>query len=122
MAAPQPSLQASARATERVPPARGASHERRAALDRTRCRLLEEAGGHVARTRLLGHAPRGERVVGTAPQPDGAHVTVMAARSGHGVEAVMPLAGATEADVISASVAQVLAPPVGLLTWWAWST
>jgi transposase len=61
-------------------------------------------------TRLYGRAPRGERVVGTAPQPYGANVTMLAALGSHGVEAVMTMDGATDAEVFRASVDQVLRP------------
>jgi hypothetical protein len=63
-----------------------------------------------ARTRLYGRAPRGERVVGTVPPHDGAKVTRLAALGSHGVEAVMPLDGATDAAVCRASVDQGLCP------------
>ncbi len=50
-------------------------------------------------TRLYGRAPRGEGVVGTVPQHDGANVTLLAALGSHGVEAVMTSDGATAAEV-----------------------
>jgi transposase len=61
-------------------------------------------------TRLYGRAPRGERVVGTVPQNYGANVTMLAALGSRGVEAVMPIEGATDAEVFRAYVTQVLRP------------
>jgi transposase len=61
-------------------------------------------------TRLSGRAPSGERVVGTVPQNYGANVTLLAALGRHGVEAVMTIDGATDAEVFRAYVEQVLRP------------
>jgi transposase len=61
-------------------------------------------------TRLYGRAPRGERVVGTVPQNYGANVTMLAALGSHGVEAVMTMDGATDAEVFRADVEPVLRP------------
>lgn len=63
-------------------------------------------------TRRYGRAPRGERVVGTVPQNYGANVTIRAALGSQGVEAVMTIEGATDAEVFQAYVAQVLRPPL----------
>jgi transposase len=61
-------------------------------------------------TRLDGRAPRGERVVGTVPQNYGANVTMLAALGSHGVEAVMTIDGAPDAEVCRVYVEQVLRP------------
>jgi transposase len=61
-------------------------------------------------TRLYGRAPRGERVVGTVPQNYGSNVTMLAALGSHGVEAVMTIDGATDAEVFRVYVEQVLCP------------
>lgn len=61
-------------------------------------------------TRLYGRAPRGERVIGTIPQNYGTNVTMLAALSSHGVEAVMTIDGATDAEVFRVYVEQVLRP------------
>jgi hypothetical protein len=61
-------------------------------------------------TRQYGRAPRGERVVGAVPQHDGANVTVLAALSLRGVEAVMTSDGAADAEVFRASGEPVLCP------------
>jgi transposase len=61
-------------------------------------------------TRLYGRAPRGERVPGSAPQNDGPNVTLLGALSCTGLEAVMMIEGATDADVFRAYVREVLCP------------
>jgi transposase len=61
-------------------------------------------------TRLYGRAPRGERVVGTVPQNYGANVTMLAALGSHGVEAVMTIDGATDAEVFRVYVEHGLRP------------
>jgi transposase len=61
-------------------------------------------------TRRYGRAPKGERVLGAVPQNYGAHVTMLAALGSHGVEAVMTIDGATDAEVFRVYVEQVLRP------------
>jgi transposase len=61
-------------------------------------------------TRLYGRAPRGERLIGTVSQHDGTNVTMVAALSSHGVEAVMTIDGATDAEVFRVPVEPVLRP------------
>jgi transposase len=61
-------------------------------------------------TRLYGRAPRGERVIGAVPQNDGATVTRRAALGSQGLEAMMTIEGATDAEVFRVSVEQVLRP------------
>jgi transposase len=61
-------------------------------------------------TRVYGRAPQGERVIGAVPQNYGANVTMLAALGSHGVEAVMTIEGATDAEVFRVYVAQVLRP------------
>jgi len=65
-------------------------------------------------TRLYGRAPRGERVVGTVPQNYGANVTMLAALGSQGVEAVMTIEGATDAEVFRVYVEQVRCPMLRL--------
>jgi transposase len=59
-------------------------------------------------TRRFGRAPRGERVIGAVPQNYGANLTMMAALSLHGIEAIMTIEGATDADVFHAYTEHVL--------------
>ena len=80
------------------------------ALDAARFKFIDESGVNLAMTRLYGRAPRGERVVGTVPQNYGANVTMLAALGSHGVEAVMTIDGATDAEVFRVYVEQVLRP------------
>jgi transposase len=61
-------------------------------------------------TRLSGRAPRGARVVGAVPQNYGANVTILAALGSQGVEAVMTIDGATDAEVFRVYVEHVLCP------------
>jgi transposase len=61
-------------------------------------------------TRAYGRAPRGQRVVGAVPQNYGANVTMLAALSLRGIEAVMTIDGATDAEVFRADVEHVLCP------------
>ena len=61
-------------------------------------------------TRLYGRAPRGERVLGSAPQNYGQNVTLLGALSCTGLEAVMTVAGATDSDVFRVYVHEVLGP------------
>jgi transposase len=61
-------------------------------------------------TRLYGRAPKGERVLGAVPQNYGAHVTMLAALGSHGVEAVMTIEGATDAEVFRVYVEQGFRP------------
>lgn len=61
-------------------------------------------------TRRLGRAPRGARAIGAVPQNYGANLTMIAALSLHGIEAVMTIEGATDAEVFQAYTEQVLGP------------
>jgi hypothetical protein len=61
-------------------------------------------------TRRFGRAPRGERVIGAVPQNYGANLTMIAALSLHGIEAVMTIEGATDAEVFQVYTEQVLGP------------
>jgi len=109
-AAQKKSLHADERETDRVRQARAAYQGEIAALDAARFKFIDESGVNLAMTRLYGRAPRGERVVGTVPQNFGANVTMLAALGSHGVEAVMTIDGATDAEVFRVYVAQVLRP------------
>jgi transposase len=109
-AAQKQSLHAVERDTERVQQARTAYQQDIAALDAARFKCIDESGVNLAMTRLYGRAPRGERVVGSVPQNYGANVTILAALGSHGVEAVMTIDGATDAEVFRVYVEQVLRP------------
>jgi transposase len=109
-AAQKKSLHADERDTARVQQARAAYQEEIAALDSERFRFIDESGVNLAMTRLYGRAPRGERAVGSAPQNYGANVTMLAALGSQGIEAVMTIDGATDAEVFRVYVEQVLRP------------
>jgi transposase len=84
-----------------------------ATLDLHRVKFIDESGINLAMTRLYGRAPRGERVLGIAPQNYGPNVTLLGALSCTGLEAVMTIEGATDADVFRAYVREVLCPTLG---------
>jgi transposase len=71
---------------------------------------VDEAGVNLAMTRLYGRAPKGERVIGTVPQNHGDNITLLGALDQQGIQAVMTVTGATDADVFRAYVKQVLGP------------
>jgi transposase len=75
-----------------------------------RLQCMDESGLKLAMTRLYGRAPRGARALGSAPQNSGQNVTILGALSCTGLEAVMTIEGATDADVFRADVCEVLCP------------
>jgi transposase len=81
-----------------------------APLDPRRLKFIDESGVNLAMTRLYGRAPRGERIRDAVPQNYGPNVTMLGALGIQGIEAVMTVEGATDADVFLAYVEHVLAP------------
>ena len=75
-----------------------------------RLTCVDESGVNLARTRLSGRASRGERVIGSVPQHDGSHVTMVGTLGAQGLRALMTVEGATDADVFRTSVTRVLGP------------
>jgi transposase len=71
---------------------------------------VDEASVNLAMTRLYGRAPHRERVHGTVPLTYGANITLLGALSVQGLQAVMTVEGATDADVFRTYVRQVLGP------------
>jgi transposase len=104
------SLHAAERDTPRVQQARTAYRQRTASLALRRLKFVDEAGVNLALTRLYGRAPKGERVMGTVPQNYGENITLLGAVSLEGVQAVMTVNGATDAEVFRTYVKQVLGP------------
>jgi transposase len=104
------SLHASERDTPRVQQARQAYRQRIAALDFERLKFVDESSVNLAMTRLYGRAPAGQRVAGSVPQNYGPNVTVLGALGVHGLQAVMTVDGATDAEVFRTYVKQVLGP------------
>jgi DDE superfamily endonuclease len=111
VAAPKQALHAREQDTERVQQAPASDREAVATRDAQRVKCSEASGGHLARPRLYGRAPSGERRIGAGPQNDGAPVPMLASLGRHGIEAMMTIEGATEPAVVRADVAQGLRPP-----------
>ena len=61
-------------------------------------------------TPRYGRAPRGERVVGTAPRNHGPNTSLVAALTLDGITAAMTVEGAVDRPAFDAFVVQVLAP------------
>jgi transposase len=110
VAAQKKSLHASEQDTERVQQARAAYWEETVALDPERFKFIDESSVNLAMTRRYGRAPRGERVIGAVPQNYGTNVTMLAALGSQGVEAVITIESATDAEVFRVYVEQVLRP------------
>jgi transposase len=72
--------------------------------------FVDESGVNLAMTRLYGRAPAGQRAVGSVPQNYGPNVTMLGALGVHGLQAVMTVDGATDADVCRTYVKPVLGP------------
>jgi transposase len=104
------SLHASERDTPRLQQARQDYRRRLTALDLRRLKFVDESSVNLAMTRLYGRAPAGERAVGSVPQNYGPNVTMLGALSIQGLQAVMTVDGATDADVLRTYVKQVLGP------------
>jgi transposase len=103
-------MHASERDTPRVQAERALYRDLSATLDLRRLKFIDESGINLALTRLYGRAPRGERALGSVPQNYGQNVTMLGALSYTGLEAVMTIEGATDADVFRAYVQEVLCP------------
>ena len=72
--------------------------------------FVDESGTHLAMTPHYGRAPRGQRIVGSAPRTHGPNTTLLAAMSPAGITAAMTLEGAADRDAFEVFVAQVLVP------------
>jgi transposase len=110
LATQKKSIHASERDTARVQEARAVYRQRLASLDFRRLKFVDESGVNLALTRLYGRAPQGERVVGSVPQNYGQNVTILGALGSQGLQAVMTVDGATDADVFRTYVKHVLGP------------
>jgi hypothetical protein len=62
--------------------------------------FVDEGGTNLAMTPRYGRAPRGERVVGTAPRNHGTNTTLVAALSLDGITAAMTVEGALDRPAI----------------------
>lgn len=79
-------------------------------FDPERLKFVDESGINLALTRLFGRAPKGQRVVDSAPKNYGDNVTLLGVLSAAGVEALMTVNGATDGDIFLVFVRKVLAP------------
>jgi transposase len=109
-AAEKKSLHASERDTE-------ANRKRRheflatiATIPPERLKFLDESGVTTQMTRTWGRAPRGQRITEATPGGHWKILTTLAALSLRGIEATMTIESATDGDVFSSYVEQVLCP------------
>ena len=79
-------------------------------LDLRRLKFVDEASVNLAMTRLYGRAPKGERVMGSVPRNYGENITLLGALGADGLQAVMTVEGATDADVFRSDVKPGLGP------------
>jgi transposase len=93
-----------------VQAARHAYAELAIGFDLRRLKFIDESGVNISMTRLYGRAPRGARVVGSAPQNYGENISMLGALSAARLCALMTADGATDGDVFTAFVREVLAP------------
>jgi transposase len=94
----------------RIQQARADYRQLMATMDVRRLKFVDESGVNLAMTRLYGRAPRGTRVIGSVPQNYGSNVTMLGTLGVQGLQAVMTVAGATDADVFRTYVKRVLGP------------
>ena len=71
---------------------------------------MDESGPNLSLTPRYGRAPRGQRVVGSVPRNHGPNVTLVAAMSQAGITAAMTMSGATDGEVWTLFVRQILLP------------
>jgi transposase len=75
--------------------------------------FVDETGAKTNMTRLYGRAPGGHRVVDAAPNGHWATTTLLASIRLDGATAPMVIEGATDTEVFTAYVQQVLVPTLG---------
>ena len=81
-----------------------------AVLPLSKFKFLDEAGSHLAMTRLYGRGERGARVIESVPQNYGENITMLASLSVSGVEATMTINGAVDAIVFKTYLERILCP------------
>jgi transposase len=106
------SLHAAERDTERVQTRRTACREAGEVLDVQRLKCVDESGATLAMTRRYGRATPGPRVVESVPDNSGAHHTMLAAWSLHGLDAPWVVDGAVNGAMFHCWVSEVLGPPL----------
>ncbi|HEV2108013.1 MAG TPA: IS630 family transposase [Thermomicrobiales bacterium] len=72
--------------------------------------FVDESGTNLALTPRYGRAPRGERVIGTAPRNHGPNTTLVAALTLDGITAAMTVEGAMDRDAFDVFVDRILGP------------
>jgi hypothetical protein len=110
LAAQKKSLHAAERDTQRVKALRGAFVEAVQVEDFTRFKFVDETSVNLTYTRRYGRAPGGQRVDQAVPLHNGPNVTLIAALTTQGLEAVMELDGAVNAAWFAVYLEQVLVP------------
>ena len=98
------------RASERDEAARAVWWAETAQLDPRRLVFVDESGTNLGLTPRYGRAPRGQRVVGVVPRNHGPNITLVAAMSADGITAAMTMTGATDGEVWTLFVRQILVP------------
>ena len=109
-AAHKKSVHAAERAAERVKQLRRAFLEALPGQDVARFKFVDETSVNLTCTRRYGRAPGGRRVDQPVPLRSGPNVTVIAALTTQGVEAVRELDGAVNAAAFAVCLDQVLGP------------
>lgn len=98
-------------ASERSPYKRGWYWRRAAEFNHRRLVFLDESAVNTAMTPAYGRAPRGERVLDSAPRNYGGQTSIIGALSfGRGLIATMTLRGAVDTLAFDAYLTQVLGP------------
>lgn len=73
-------------------------------------KFFDESGVTTSMTRTWGRAPKGERIAEATPQGHWRVLTTLAAMSLRGMEAAMTIEAATDGEIFTAYVEQVLCP------------
>jgi len=110
LAAQKKSVPAAERDTERVKGLRRTFLEQLPAQDVTRFKFVDETSVNLTDTRRYGRAAGGQRVGQGVALHNGPNVTLMAALTPQGLEAVMELDGAVNAARFAVYLDQVLGP------------
>lgn len=103
-------MHAAERDTERVKALRREFIEAIQHEDVTRFKFVDETSVNLTYTRRYGRAPGGQRVNAAVPLHNGPNVTIVAALSAQGVEAVLELEGALNTASFTVYLEQVLGP------------
>jgi transposase len=103
-------LHATERDSPRVHLARRRYRRQIAKIPSKKLKFVDESGLNIAMTRRYGRTVSGQRVHDAVPKNFGRNVTILGALSWYGLDAVMTVEGATDAEVFRAYVSRVLAP------------